>query len=180
MEETGRHGVRAMTDEGTEKINKSKGSHELFVSLLGIVGSLLVIVALFAIWSYVTYGDIRSGWLWFSGYKLVAEQYRIDLGEVPAGESKPITFRLRNLTGEPVLILGVETDCSCLAASELPVTIPPRKTWDFEVLFMASESVPEEEVIRQMILNISVDQPIMLLEVRVKIVPNNKEKQNDP
>jgi hypothetical protein len=59
-----------------------------------------VVVTFFALWSYVTFGDIRSGWFRLGGYSLIAEQYQIDLGMVTAGESKPGTFRLRNLTGK--------------------------------------------------------------------------------
>ena len=119
------------TDEGTGKIGESKGFRELFVSLLGMTGLLAVVVTLFVMWSYATYGNVRSGWLWLSGYKLVAEEYRIDLGEAPAGESKSGMFLLRNLTGKPVVVLGVEADCSCLAASELPVSVPPKGILNF-------------------------------------------------
>jgi hypothetical protein len=173
-----------MTDEGKEKLNEVKNLRGLLVSLSGVLGMLAVVVTLFVVWSYTIYGDIRSGWLWFNGYQLIAEQYQIDLGTIPAGESKSGTFRLKNLTGSPVVILGFQSDCSCVSASVLPVTVLARGTWDFEVLFLADEII-SDEVVRKIILNISVDQPVvLLLEVKVTVmpkgIPNNKEKQNDP
>jgi hypothetical protein len=164
-----------VTDEGKEKLNEVRGFRGLLVSLLGVLAAA---VTLFVVWSYAIYGDIRSGWLWFNGYQLIAEQYHIDLGTIQAGESKSGTFRLRNLTGRPIVVFGAESDCSCVSASVLPVTVLVRGTWDFEVVFFADEII-SGEVVRKIILNISVDQPIMLLEVKVKII-NNKEKQDDP
>jgi hypothetical protein len=165
-----------VTDEGKEKLNEVRGFRGLLVSLLGVLAAA---VTLFVVWSYATYGDIRSCWLWFNGYQLIAEQYQIDLGTIPAGESKSGTFRLRNLTGKPIVVLGVQSDCSCVSARVLPVTVSARRTWDFEVLFFADEII-SDEVVRKIILNISVDQPMMLLEVMVTVIPNNKEKQDDP
>jgi hypothetical protein len=137
--------------------------------------TVVIVVILFLVGSYTMYGDLRSGWLRLGGYGLIAEEYTLDLGTVPTGESKPGVFRLRNLTGKPVAILGVKSDCSCLVASALPVTISPREVLNFEVIFLADHVDSKTEVIRQMILHTSVDQPIQILEVKVTIIPNNKE-----
>jgi hypothetical protein len=164
-----------MHDGKREKTDDVKTYHRFLIPFLVPIAVPGVVVTLFALWSYVTFGDIRSGWFRLGGYSLIAEQYQIDLGTVTAGESKPGTFRLRNLTGSPVVILGVQPDCRCLVAGELPVAIPSRKVLDFEVLFLADRVDSKTEVIRQMILKLSVDQPIQVLAVKVTIIPNKKE-----
>ena len=140
---------------------------------------LFIAVTLFALWSYTSYGNLRSGYLRLGGWQLIADEEHLDFGTVRAGESKSGVFRLKNLTGKPVAILGMESDCSCVSAVELPMTIPAGKTFDFELVYRADDVDSKTEVIRRVILNLSVDQPIRVLEVRVTIVPNNKEKQND-
>ena len=166
---------QTMTDKGVKESGEVNMFRWLFLSLAGM---LAVAATLFVIWSYVTYGDIRSGWLRLGGWQLIAEECLLDLGTVPAGESKPGTFRLRNLTGSPIMVLGIQSDCSCLSTAELPITIPGSTVFDCEVLFLADNVDSETEVVRRIILNLSVDQPIQVLEVRVTIIPNNKEKQD--
>ncbi len=46
-------------------------------------------------------------------------------GEVQSGESVDIVYRLENVTGEPIRILGARASCSCIAILDLPTTIPP-------------------------------------------------------
>ena len=74
-------------------------------------------------------------------------------------------------------ILGVQSDCSCLATAALPIAIPSGAVFDFEVQFQADRVDSNTEVARRIILNLSVDQPIQLLEFKAIIVPNHKEKQ---
>jgi len=168
-----------MIDKGVKESGDSV-FRRFFLSLASVAGMLVVVATLFVVWSYTSYGDIRSGWLRLGGYQLIAEEYLLDLGTIPAGESKPGTFRLRNLTGSPVVILGMQTDCSCVAKTEFPITIPGSETFDLEVVFVADGTDTERKVIRRMILNLSVDQPVMLLEFRAIIVPNKEEKQDEP
>ena len=97
-----------------------------------------------------------------------------------SGESVPVVFRLKNLTGEPVFSLGTESDCSCLTTAELPMEIPGGGAFDLEMLFHAEQVDAEAGITRWVILNLSVDQPVRLLEFKAIIVPNNEEIQNDP
>ena len=169
-----------MIEKETGESGKVKISRGSFLPFMGLAAMLGIFVTLFILWSYTTYGDIRSGWLRLNGYHLMVEQYLLDLGAVPAGESRSGTFRLKNLTGSSLVILGVQSDCSCLTTAELPITIPASGVCDFDVLFSADNVPLETVVVRQMILHISVDQPIQLLEIKATITPNPKENQNDP
>jgi len=162
-----------MADKGTENPGDRKMIRGVFLPFASIIAMLGIVVTLFALWSYATYGDLRSGWFRLEGYHLIAEQYLLDLGTVSAGESKSGTFRLKNFTGSPIVILGVQSDCSCLTTAELPIAIPGDAVFDFEILFLANYVDSETAVARQMILNLSVDQPIQMLVVDVTIVPNN-------
>jgi len=178
-----------MADKGAKSSGDGKVFRRMSLPCVSMVAMLGVVGTLFVLWSYATFGDIRSGWFRLGGYHLIAEEYQIDLGTVSSGESKPGTFRLKNLTGEPVFILGIESDCSCLTTAELPIEVPGDKVFDLEVLFQADRVDSDTEVVRWIILNLvvrwiilnlSVDQPSRLLEFKARIVPNNEEKQDDP
>jgi len=168
-----------MASEETKESGKVKTIRGFILPCVSVIAVLGGAVILYVLWSYATYRDIQSGWLRLSGYSLIVEQHQIDLGEVLAGESKSGTFRLRNLTGEPVYILGLQSDCSCLATAALPIAIPSGDWFDFEVLFQADRVDSNTGVTRRIILNLSVDQPIQLLEFKATIIPNHKEKQDD-
>lgn len=45
-----------------------------------------------------------------------------------AGEDCEAVFLVRNLTDQPVRILGVTTSCACVSTAKLPVVVPPRET----------------------------------------------------
>lgn len=169
-----------MVDKGTKESGEASVFRKTLRSVASIVGMLAAVGTLFVIWSYATYGDIRSGWFRLGGYQLIAEEYLLDLGTIPAGESKPITFRLKNLTGSPVVILGMQSDCSCAVNAGLPITISGSEVFDLEMMFFAEGTDAEKEIARRMILNLSVDQPIQMLEFKAIIIPNKKEKQDDP
>jgi len=136
-----------MADKGAKASGGGKIFHGIVLPFASMIAVLGVVVTLFALWSYATYGDIRSGWLRLGGYSLIVEQHQIDLGVVQAGESKSGIFRLRNLTGEPVFVLGVESDCSCLATAALPIAISGGEVFDFEVLFTADQADSDTEVV---------------------------------
>jgi len=51
-----------MIDKGAKESGTVSVFHKALHSLAGIMGMLAVVGTLFVIWSYATYGDIRSGW----------------------------------------------------------------------------------------------------------------------
>ena len=79
---------------------------KILLPFASMIATLGVVLTLFVLWSYTTFGDLRSGWFYLGGYHLIAEQSQIELGKVSAGESKPITFRLKNLTKKAAVIFG--------------------------------------------------------------------------
>ena len=159
----------------TENSGSMKIYRKILLPFASMIATLGVVLTLFVLWSYTTFGDIRSGWFYLGGYHLIAEQSQIELGKVSAGESKPIKFRLKNLSRKEVFLLGIESDCSCLSTAELPILIPGGKTFDLEVFFQANRVETETEVLRWIIPNLSVDQPIQLMEFKATIVPNPME-----
>ena len=160
-----------MTEGGTETSGNAKVARWIFPPYVGVIAMLGVAVTLFVWWSYANFGDIRSSWFYLNGYHLIAEEYQVELGKVVAGESVPVTFRLKNLTGKTVFLLGIKSDCSCLATAELPIEIPGGSVFGLEMLFQAEQVDIETEVVRWSILNLNVDQPIRLLEIRAVVVP---------
>jgi hypothetical protein len=49
----------------------------------------------------------------------------IDLGSGSAHQTLVATVAVRNWSGEPVHLIGGTSDCSCVATSDLPLTVPP-------------------------------------------------------
>ena len=56
------------------------------------------------------------------------------------------------------------------------------ETFDLEMLFQAEQVETDTEVARWILLNLNVDQPSQLLEIKATVVPNlnQEESQDDP
>ncbi len=65
------------------------------------------------------------------------EPQSVSLGDLPAGARVPVTFTVRNLSGGPVKLLGVEQFCTnwgCLyKATDFPRRIPPHSSGTFSL-----------------------------------------------
>lgn len=55
---------------------------------------------------------------------LSIENARIELGVVPAGESRPLVYKISNISDHPIRILGSRMSCSCTSVENVPKSIP--------------------------------------------------------
>ena len=62
-----------------------------------------------------------------------------DLGEVPIGATRSISYRLVNLLGRPTKILGSRLSCACSTVDELPKTLETGVPLNIEVKFTPHE-----------------------------------------
>ncbi|MDR1385237.1 MAG: DUF1573 domain-containing protein [Planctomycetaceae bacterium] len=132
----------------------------------------IVVLVIGGIGCYYVYGSLSAGWARLNGYILYVENDTLDFGTISADQTRTGVFRLRNLSQQPVIILGAEADCSCVQSADLPLTVSPGTVIDFPVTFYSSQKDEGSLVRRQLLLNLNVDQPITMLVVRAKVVSN--------
>lgn len=146
-----------------------------------VVGPALfvgLVLAIFCVWILWVYGDLYRGWQRFNGIQLCAGDSVLDLGEIPAGQTKSGNFRLRNLGGKSVVVLGTEVGCACVTANELPMTVPPYAAVHFEIVLQTDEQ-EIGPVQQEVLLNVSVKQPTVILTVNANVVDGRKVNTNN-
>jgi len=100
----------------------------------------LFVILIFIIWSYIRWGSVAYGLVWLQGEQLVVEPSSMDLRDVPCGERKKLSFRVKNLAAEPVHLLGANSSCSCLVTNDLPTIVPANGSCEIHAEFV----VPSE------------------------------------
>lgn len=92
-------------------------------------------LAIATAWASHQYGSVTHALAYARGERLVVDRPRVDLGVVAAGAKYPIRFRVANLGGTPVRLVGCSTSCDCTTPQDLPATIPPSSTITFDVRY---------------------------------------------
>jgi hypothetical protein len=142
----------------------------IFAEPVIVVACLLVI---FCVWSFVMYGNLNSGLAVMNGFLVFVDEAVLDLGDIPVGETRTGKFKINNASSKPVVILGAWTDCSCLVTDELPMTIPSRSKVDFDVKLQTDSSMTGRHIVREVILNLDVDQPAIGLKIKFSVTGTN-------
>jgi hypothetical protein len=75
-------------------------------------------------WAIAQFGSVRDARLYASGVRIVAEGTPIEIPEGRAGETREAAFLVRNLSGNPVQIIGASKSCGCIEVEKLPLTVP--------------------------------------------------------
>jgi hypothetical protein len=89
--------------------------------LAWLVTGLIVIVA----GTVVAHGGIAPAWFALLGDPVSVYPPVTDLGHAVRGTNREFTVTLHNHLPRQVRILGGTSDCSCAAAEDMPVTLPP-------------------------------------------------------
>jgi hypothetical protein len=143
-------------------MNFSKGENDLRKKII-VVGKLLIVPTLlvmlilmfFFCWSLYFYGGIRYGLDRLNGHVIVPIKSVVDLGEVEPGNIVTATFRIKNLSGTEVTIIGVMSTCRCSVSNVLPMKISAGKDCllpvDSYVFSQESGSLVNKQV--QLLLN---------------------------
>ncbi|GHT23556.1 hypothetical protein FACS189419_07670 [Planctomycetales bacterium] len=135
------------------------------------VCTVALLLSVYCGWSYCFYGDLYSGWLFLNGIHLKIIDKEIDLGTMNTGETRDASFRLQNVSGASVIVLGVHTCCDCLKVSSLPMKVMPYQSVIVPVTFSPKPS--QTGVVEQFVLlNLNVEQPQESLTI--KAVVNSK------
>jgi len=62
-----------------------------------------------------------------------------DVGEIPVGASRTVSFRVTNLSSKEILIAGARIDCGCARPVNLPLVISPQESETLKFELTGSE-----------------------------------------
>jgi hypothetical protein len=94
----------------------------LAMTLIFTNAGLLFLVAL-ALYAFGSFGPALD---YLKGDRLMADRSSRSFGEVEQGQRLTIVYELTNASGREITILGAKTNCTCVFAEELPLSVPPR------------------------------------------------------
>ncbi|MCP4673990.1 MAG: DUF1573 domain-containing protein [Deltaproteobacteria bacterium] len=141
-----------------------------------LLGPLLVAVMVllgFCGWSIWQYGDLATGVAYLNGSVLVPEASVLDLGEVCVGGEAEGVFRLRNLTDQPITIIGGRTECSCVLGDEFPVQVDAMSFGEVSLRFTPGPRDAKRHVVHRTLLYLDVDAPEIVLTFSADVVPSD-------
>ena len=142
--------------------SKVRAGSSILITLAATIG----LASTAAIVSKSRFGSVAAGIDYLAGKRILAEASERDFGVVPVGGEATARFRMSNLTGRPVVVLGGKTSCTCAMVTGLPLTIPPRGGADLTVVVRDRPGQGAHEVAENILLYTdSPDQPSVDLKV---------------
>ncbi|MDR2644303.1 MAG: DUF1573 domain-containing protein [Planctomycetaceae bacterium] len=170
-----------MANEGDGKITEAcsnspkRSSISFLIRLVSfpfcVIGLVLIV---FCVWSFLSYGDIRTGLAAINGVHVIAKTQTIELGEIPVDEVRTTKCFLKNIGSESVVVLGAWADCDCITTSKLPITISTYSEVEFDIDLYTNSSMIGKKLTRQILLNLSIDQPALSLLVKFNVAETKK------
>lgn len=118
-------------------------------------------------WSFLRFGHPLDGLAYLNGVVLKADQP--DLGTVAPGSEVEAVFVVKNLTTNPVSIVGAKPDCACVVGSDLPLTIDALSSARLPVRFTVERGELHKELIRHVLLHLNVDAPPVVLTLTARL-----------
>lgn len=104
------------------------------IAVSQVLGLSLLFLGLAAGFSLIRFGSIRAGQAWVQGLKIYAENWRIEEDYELKDETKSMNFKIRNISSDPVSILGFRNSCTCTLVDSIPHVIEPNGTIEVNVL----------------------------------------------
>jgi hypothetical protein len=139
-----------------------------------IVGPLLVallILACYSAWSIGRFGNLTNGIEFLNGSVLIAEKPMLELGKVPVGTEVEGVFVLKNVTNQPIAIVGGKAECSCVITTGFPMQVDPMCSARLSLRFTPRPSDANRRVVHRAVLYLDVDSPAMILTFAADVVP---------
>ncbi len=122
-------------------------------------------------WSLWRYGNVTDGIAFLNGFVLVAEKPTLELGDVSVGSKAEGVFILKNLTNQPITILGAKPECPCVVTSELPVQVDRLSSSPFRLRFVPRTQEANQSVAYRTLLYLDVDSPSIILTLAASVHP---------
>lgn len=84
--------------------------------------------------SWVIFGSPDAAFCYLRGERVLVHP-SIGLVDLPSSDSTArVTFKVNNLSGTPMKLVGAKTFCTCVLVNQLPTTIEPWGHYDLEVV----------------------------------------------
>jgi len=100
---------------------------------LRFVGAAICCGAALIALSALFFGSISAAWAFFAGRTFwFDDQVTIASADRQHSELR-LKFRIQNLSGRRTTIVGAKSTCSCVATSQLPMTVEPWRTAEIEI-----------------------------------------------
>lgn len=162
-----------MTDPHAGKVRRDKTFSWAVTAV-----TLLTLTAVLLVWSIVRFGSPGNAIGYASGERIVVDEARKSCGSLAMGEERQVVFRVRNLSGGPITLLGARSSCSCTAAKELPMNVPPSGTREIRVSVRGIKVGAVFETIS--ILTDSPENPALALEISGQVPSERTPTSHDP
>ena len=91
---------------------------------------------------WLTFGSVGAAADAWNGIAVRVTPSIFDFGEIQADRDYVATFRLANRTSSQLTVLGAETRCTCVIASDLPRVLGPNQSTDIHVRLKQRSSIP--------------------------------------
>lgn len=75
--------------------------------------------------SWTLFGSPAGALAYFRGDRLIPDHLEGSFGELGQGQRAVVKFGLTNASGKEIRVLGAKTECTCIFADELPLSVPP-------------------------------------------------------
>jgi hypothetical protein len=152
---------RSQWDHATFVADSSAG--ELLGHVKFVVPGVLVVAVIF-------FGSLDSALGYLSGRSLLVTPVERFIGEVEASQQVTTAFLLRNISGEPIRILGADASCGCVAIEDLPVTVPANESQSIRISLRGSAKPGVQRETATLICDDSASQ--LTLGVTALVHPN--------
>jgi len=121
-----------------------------------------VVVAIFGA-AGVRYGSVEVAMGRLRGESIIIDPPFVDFGDGAAGDVIERSISIRNFTDNEVRIVGGTSDCRCVFAKGLPLTIAPRAAGDLALQFQFPSDAKDSVRQRALIITDNTEQPIVVI-----------------
>jgi len=107
-------------------------------------GFVLLLLGAVLAYGLTRFGSLGALEAALRGQVLYAEPAVVSLGELRPREQVSVPVRIRNLTGEPVKLVGSHSGCGCTVAEGLPLELGPGEVRELQIRVKAPAGGPAE------------------------------------
>lgn len=122
----------------------------------------------FAAWSSSRFGSVSRGLAYVRGERLFVDETSKSLENLRPGEERRVTFRVTNLSGRSLQLIGARTSCGCTGVQGLPMSIPRLGTRPLVVRVKPAASSDLSKVSLELLTD-NVEQPTVFLTITAKV-----------
>ena len=144
------------------------------VVVFGCIGCGLSLLLLMG-FGLVTYGSARAALPMLLGSPLYVEGKTARMGSVPPGGSFTSSYKVTNVSGLPVTIIGARTTCGCAFLESLPLALKPGESADLRFSVTVTKSAPAGKFVQKAELFLDVAGPPTVLTAEADIPPRGDD-----